>query len=147
MNSDISVAEAVINGSEKYPMIKGYAYFSKEENGTSLSIALSGLLVSQDKCKYGIFASHIHEGGSCSGNSNDSFADTKVHYNPNNCLHPFPSGDMPSLFAVGDRSAIAFLTDRFTPAEIIGKTLVIHRSGDDLHSQPSGNSGEKLPVE
>ena len=38
----------------------------------------------------------------------------------------------------------AFLTDRFTVKEIVGRTVIMHSSPDDFTSQPSGNAGEKI---
>ncbi len=137
-------AKALIKGSSKYPDVMGFAYFTEVKNKVIVSIVVKGLPVSDKNCNYGIFAVHIHEGGSCTGNSKDLFADTKSHYNPKNCPHPFHAGDMPSLFSAGGEAMLSFLTDRFNIKEIIGKTVVIHSSADDFHSQPSGNSGEKI---
>ena len=36
------------------------------------------------------------------------------------------------------------LTDRFSVAEVIGRTLVIHSDPDDFRTQPSGNAGTKI---
>ena len=30
------------------------------------------------------------------------------------------------------------------PSDIIDRTIVIHDQADDFHSQPAGNSGEKI---
>jgi len=51
---------------------------------------------------------------------------------------------MPPLFCVGNRAFLAFLTDRFSVNEILGKTVVIHDGLDDFTTQPSGNSGNKI---
>jgi Cu-Zn family superoxide dismutase len=51
---------------------------------------------------------------------------------------------MPPLFAANGHAFSAFLTDRFSINDIIGKTVVIHDSPDDFSTQPSGNSGSKL---
>ena len=37
-----------------------------------------------------------------------------------------------------------FITNQFTVPEVIGKTVIIHAHPDDFHTQPSGNSGEKI---
>ena len=140
----ITTAEAYIYGSPSYPQIKGYAVFTETEQGTAVSAAFYGLPVPKEPCKQEVFALHIHEGASCSGNSDDSFADAKSHYNPHLCPHPFHAGDLPPIFAAGNTAASAVLTDRFTPSEIIGRTIILHRMPDDLHSQPSGNAGEKI---
>lgn len=144
LNEDLNSAVAVIRGSEKYPYIKGYAYFVLTEDGTAVSIAVQGLPVNSGECENSIFAVHIHEGSSCTGNETDSFADTGSHFNPSECEHPEHAGDMPPLFAAGTKASFAFLTDRFTPAQVIGRTIVIHRNADDFHTQPSGASGEKI---
>lgn len=144
MNTDIKNAEAIIKGSEKYPKIKGYVRFSRVKKGVLVSVFISGLPLPENKCDRRIFAFHIHSGGSCSGNFSDPFADANGHYNPDNCPHPFHSGDMPPLFSANGKTALAFLSDSFTIDEIIGKTVIIHSGTDDFHTQPSGNSGEKI---
>lgn len=144
MPEKISSAIAAIRGSAKYPDIKGYAYFTLTEDGTAVSIAVRGLPYDMQTCDSPIFAVHIHEGRSCSDNAHDPFADAMSHWNPKNCPHPFHSGDMPPLFTAGRKASFAFLTDRFTPQDVIGKTIIIHKNYDNLHTQPSGASGEKI---
>lgn len=90
------------------------------------------------------FGFHIHEGTACEGNSADPFADTGAHYDKSDCPHPYHTGDMPPLFGNHGYAFSAFLTDRFSVEEIIGKTVVIHSGSDDFMSQPSGNAGEKI---
>ncbi len=137
-------AFAKINGSNDYPNINGIAYFYKVESGVIVSIQLKGLPVSDDICKKPIFAVHIHSGGSCTGNSTDPFANAMTHYNPNNCNHPYHAGDLPPIFGANGIGFSAFLTNRFSPEEIIGKTIIIHSAPDDFTTQPSGNSGMKI---
>ncbi len=137
-------AFAKINGSKEYPSISGIAYFYKVQAGILISIQLKGLPVSDDICQKPIFAVHIHSGGSCTGNSTDPFADAMTHYNPNNCVHPYHAGDLPPIFGANGLGFSAFLTNRFSAKEIIGKTLIIHSAPDDFTTQPSGNSGIKI---
>lgn len=144
MNKDIVKAEAIIRGSVLYPEIRGIARFSEVKNGVLVTLSLKGLPLAENKCGQRVFAAHIHEGGSCSGNLKDPFNDAGGHFNPKNCPHPFHAGDMPPLFAVGRTAAVSFITNRFTVSEIIGKTVIIHSGEDDFHTQPSGNSGEKI---
>ena len=103
-----------------------------------------GLPTSADKCKSPIFAFHIHAGESCTGNSEDPFANALTHYNPNDCSHPFHVGDLPPLFGNNGYAFLAFITNRFSVKEIIGKTIIVHSSFDDFSTQPSGNAGEKI---
>lgn len=137
-------ASAKISGSEDFPEIEGNTYFYQTRNGVIVGVEVSGLPTENDACKKPVFALHIHEGNSCMGNMNDPFADVMSHYNPKNCPHPFHAGDLPSLFGANGYAFSAFLTDRFTADEIIGKTIIIHSAPDDFTTQPSGNSGMKI---
>ncbi len=137
-------AFAKIKGSNEYPYINGIAYFYKVQAGVLVPIQLKGLPVSDGICQNPIFAVHIHSGGSCTGNSTDPFANALTHYNPNNCRHPYHAGDLPPIFGANGLGFSAFLTNRFTAEEIIGKTLIIHSAPDDFTTQPSGNSGMKI---
>ncbi|MBQ7880274.1 MAG: superoxide dismutase family protein [Clostridia bacterium] len=137
-------ARAQINGSILYPEIQGDAWFYQTSSGVLVVADIEGLPNPTGNCQSPIFAMHIHEGGSCSGNSADPFANAGMHYNPNNCRHPYHAGDLPPLFSVNGDAFLAVLTDRFTLNEIIGKTIIIHSSPDDFATQPSGNSGSKI---
>ena len=137
-------AIAWVKGSAYYPKIGGTVAFYQAEEGVIVLSCISGLPESEDNCKNPIFAMHIHSGGKCSGNSKDFFADAGTHYNPNGCPHPYHAGDMPPLFGVNGLAFSAFLTDRFSAEEIIGKTVIIHYEPDDFISQPAGNSGTKI---
>ncbi len=137
-------AVARIQGSSNYPKIQGLVRFYQRKEGVLVWVYVSGLPKSDDVCKQPIFAMHIHNGGSCTGNEEDPFADAMTHYNPNNCTHPYHSGDMPPLFGANGIAFYTFLTDRFSAKDIIGKSLIIHSKPDDFTTQPSGNSGEKI---
>ncbi len=134
-------AMAVVSGSNEYPDIKGKVLFFQIEHGVIVLADISGLPTSDAECKSPIFAFHIHEGDSCTGNA---FAQTLSHYNPGNCPHPYHAGDMPPLFGNNGYAFEVFLTDRFTVNEIIGRTVVIHVEPDDFTTQPSGNAGAKI---
>lgn len=112
--------------------------------GVLLSIQVKSLPISDDVCQKPIFAVHIHNGGNCTGNSTDPFADAMTHYNPNNCNHPYHAGDLPPIFGANGLGFSACLTNRFTAEEIIGKTIIIHSAPDDFTTQPAGNSGTKI---
>jgi len=74
----------------------------------------------------------------------DPFSDVMSHYNPNGCEHPYNDGDLPPLFGNGGYALCAFLTDRFSVNDVIGRTVIIHDQPDDFTTQPSGNSGTKI---
>ena len=137
-------AIARIYGSPNYPELDGIIKFYGTDVGTIVISKVSGLPQNDDICHQPIFAFHIHEGSSCSGNNSDFFANALTHYNPDSCPHPYHAGDMPPLFSANGLAFSAFLTDRFSVDEIIGKTVIIHDSPDDFTTQPSGNSGTKI---
>lgn len=138
------VASAVLSGSEKYPDIRGIVMFYTAKDGMLVYADVGGLPHSTNRCAQKIFGFHIHSGKSCTGNSEDPFADAGAHLNNANCTHPFHTGDMPPLFENDGHAVTVFLTNRFTIGEVIGKAVIIHGSPDDFTSQPGGNSGAKI---
>lgn len=137
-------AVARVKGSVMYPKIQGEVWFYQTDYGVLVVADIEGLPISADKCKSPIFAFHIHEGGSCTGNSQDPFFNVGMHYNPNTCMHPYHAGDLPPLFGANGYAFSAILSNRFTVEEVIGRSVVIHSSFDDFVSQPAGNSGIKI---
>ena len=137
-------AMAEIKGSPNYPNINGRVYFYKIKQGVIVLSLVYSLPNSTGACSGPVLGYHIHSGGTCTGNDTDYFSNALGHYNPNNCPHPYHAGDMSPLFNAGGTAFSAFLTDRFTIDEIIGKTIIIHSMPDDFTTQPAGNSGEKI---
>lgn len=133
-----------VKGSLDYPNIRGSVKFYQTRRGVIVLAEISGLPMAQEGCMEPIFGFHIHGGARCTGNAEDPFADAGMHYNPEGCPHPYHAGDMPPLFGNNSFAFLAFLTNRFTTKEIIGKTVVIHSSPDDFTSQPAGNAGLKI---
>ncbi len=133
-----------MKGSTAYPNIQGLVQFYQTKQGVLVSAEIDGLPASEGICSNPVFGFHIHSGGHCEGNEHDPFAESMSHYNPADCEHPFHAGDLPPLFGNQNYAFSAFLTNRFTLPEIIGKTLIIHRKPDDFTTQPSGNAGEKI---
>ena len=137
-------AMAMIKGSEKYPAVKGTAKFFEVPEGVLVAVDVCGLPSNVNRCDNPIFALHIHEGKSCTGNMQDPFKNAMMHYNPGDCNHPYHTGDLPPIFGCDGYGFLVTMTDRFFVDEIIGKTIIIHSAADDFTSQPSGNSGEKM---
>ncbi|MBQ2699288.1 MAG: superoxide dismutase family protein [Firmicutes bacterium] len=131
-------AVAVIVGSSDAPDLSGCAEFYQCAAGVLLSVQVSGL---PQQNSSGFFAMHIHEGESCSG---AGFPRTGGHYNIVETLHPLHAGDLPPLLSCHGSAWLTVLSDRFCVEEVIGRTLVIHSSEDDFHTQPSGNAGVKI---
>lgn len=137
-------AIAIVKGSAKYPNIQGEVCFFRTPEGTMVVADIKGLPEKAEKCTEGIYGFHIHEGESCTGTAEDPFADAKSHLNPKKCPHPYHAGDMPPLFGNKGHARMAFLTDRFTIDEILGRVVIVHDKPDDFTSQPSGNAGQKI---
>ncbi len=137
-------AFANIKGNATYPKIIGTVKFYQLPSGVLVIAEVDGLPTSAGYCQMPIFALHIHEGTSCTGDAIDPFRNVGTHYNPYDCPHPYHAGDMPPLFGANSKAFLAFLTTRFTVDEIIGKTVIIHDSPDDFMSQPAGNAGNKI---
>lgn len=137
-------ASADVRGSKKYTDINGRVNFYQTRMGVIVSAEISGLPQNQDKCEQPVFGFHIHSGTQCEGNADDPFAGAQGHYNPDECMHPYHAGDLPPLFGADGCAFSAFLTDRFSVKDIIGKTVIVHASPDDFMTQPSGNSGLKI---
>ena len=137
-------AVAVVEGSPAYPSINGMVKFYQTAYGVIVVAEIWGLPVKKGNCDSPIFAFHIHGGNACTGNESDPFANAGMHYNPNNCLHPYHAGDLPPLFGANGLAFSATLTDRFTVEEIVGKTVIVHSFLDDFTTQPSGNAGSKI---
>lgn len=117
--------------------LRGVVKFYAVPRGTLVAAEIMGL----PETDTGFFAFHIHEGGDCGG---PGFRDTGGHFNPLDRLHPEHAGDLPPLLSSHGRGTLVVETGRFTPREIVGRTVVIHEGADDFHSQPAGNAGRKL---
>ena len=131
-------AVAQICGGTDAPQLSGCVHFY-QENGCVLIVAkISGL---PKESETGFFGFHIHEGATCTGTD---FSGTGSHYNPFDQAHPKHAGDLPSLLECQGNAYLSVRTDRFSVADIIGQTVVIHSDPDDFHSQPAGNAGKKI---
>lgn len=95
---------------------------------------------------------HIHEKGDCSAKDASSAGG---HFNPHGGHHGRPddsmshAGDLPSLHADATGTATFSIDTRQLEigkgvADIIGRSLVVHRDPDDHVSQPSGDSGPRF---
>ncbi len=134
-------ARASLRGDASHRGLHGTVSFYPARGGTLVVAELYGLPA---KPSDGVFGFHIHEGAACRGEGQDPFSETGGHFNPGGRPHPYHAGDMPPLFGNAGYAYLAFFTNRFTPAEVVGRTVVIHSGPDDFTTQPSGNSGRKI---
>lgn len=115
--------------------VRGTVRFLQRRDGVLITAEITGLP------QTGFFGFHIHEGKSCGG---PKFSETGSHYNPQNTAHPEHAGDLPPLLSAGGKAYLSVLTNRFSLAQVMGRTVVIHSEPDDFTTQPAGNSGEKI---
>lgn len=100
---------------------------------------------------------HIHNVGKCEGpaftTAGGHFNPTNAHHGMNNPLDPHPHlGDLPNLVVGKDGKAKAtFVAKGITLGDGAnslfhdgGTALMIHEKADDLMSDPSGNSGNRI---
>lgn len=151
-------AVATMKGSAEYPSIRGKVSFYALPNATMVLAQFSGLPEpmptadaegrEQNGCLNPFLGIHIHEGAACtppaSTGGTGAFADAGGHLNPKNCPHPAHLGDLPPLLVDRGSALSAIVTSRFTVGQLIGHTVVLHRMADDFHTQPSGDSGERI---
>lgn len=130
-------AVAKLRGGAAASGLSGMVRFYQLTGGVLVEADVTGLPGNTD----GFFGFHIHSGGDCSG---DGFPFVGSHYDPVGVPHPRHAGDLPPLLSRGGRAWLAVITDRFSVADIIGRTVLIHEMTDDFHSQPSGNAGGKI---
>ncbi len=128
----------------------GHARFSTVPNGVKISVSVSQLPPGE----HGI---HIHNVGKCDGpaftTAGGHFNPTGAHHGIHNAQDPHPHlGDLPNL-VVSDKGTgkltftVAGATISAGPDSLFhdgGTSLVIHAKPDDLMSDPSGNSGDRI---
>ena len=136
----VNKAAAFIRGSRQYPEIRGTATFTETKSGVLVKAEVFGL--PQSPCSF--FGFHIHDKGDCSSPQGRGFPNSGSHYNPTRVRHPCHAGDLLPLFGCKGYAYLSFLTDRFSVAEIIGKSVIIHDMRDDFTTDPSGNSGDRI---
>lgn len=131
-------ARALVRGCETCPNLQGEVLFFPFRNGSIVSATLSGIPYS------GFLGFHIHENASCATGGDIPFHGAGGHYNPTGAQHPNHAGDLPVLLASGGFSYAVFFTDRFTPAQVVGRSVVLHGKPDDFRTQPAGDSGSRI---
>jgi Cu-Zn family superoxide dismutase len=121
--------------------VRGTVTFTQKGESVHVATALTGLAPGSE---HGI---HVHEKGDCSAPDGTSAGG---HYNPKGSAHGSQSGahhegDMPNVQAGAYGGADAgFDIAGVKVADLVGKSVIVHRDADDYKSQPAGNSGPRV---
>lgn len=137
-------ARANIAGGKENPNLHGRVDFYPCRKGTLVIAELWGLPYGKEKCSENICALHIHAGGECVRGNDEDFLSALGHYNPEGCIHPAHAGDLPPLFVNGGYAWQGCYTERFTPDQVLGRTVIIHSGRDDFTTQPAGDAGRRI---
>jgi len=124
--------------------VQGSLTFTEMAGGLRIAAHVTGLTP-------GDHGFHIHQNGDCSAPDASSAGD---HWNPMNMQHGGPhsaerhAGDLGNLTADAQGMAHFEMTDSLLTLDgengIVGKSVVVHQSPDDLTTQPAGGSGARL---
>jgi Cu-Zn family superoxide dismutase len=135
-------------GSDLSPDLRGTVRIYSAPGGSVVEARLRGLPAESlptANPQIGPFGFHIHAGTACGDSSGPSpFAAAGEHYNPTNQPHPLHAGDLPVLFPNDGRTYMRVYTNRFKPADVVGRTVVVHQMPDDFRTQPAGDSGMRI---
>lgn len=138
----IPYAVAQVNGNAEETQIYGTVCFYPWATGTIVKLEIMGLPQNEKNNFWGF---HIHENGNCSeGSIPNSFEGAGEHLNSGGDLHPNHIGDLPMIYSNKGYSYMIYYTSRFTPEEVVERSVIIHKNMDDLMTEPSGASGERI---
>ena len=128
----------------------GTATFKTVKKGVKVKIDLKNV-------PFGPHGVHIHQNASCEG---PDFKSAGGHFNPDGKKHGFDNpmghhnGDLPQNVLVGEDhtgSATFLVTtislDPAAPNSLFangGTSIVVHEKADDMKTDPSGNSGNRI---
>lgn len=125
--------------------LKTQVTITEEKDGAKVVVHASGLKA------HSVHGIHVHEKGLCEG---PDFKSAGEHFNPHGKAHGSPAsgnrhiGDLGNLKANAEGVAHAELNFRGISASdvksLIGKSVILHAKADDLKSQPSGESGDRI---
>jgi Cu-Zn family superoxide dismutase len=122
--------------------VVGWAQFTEDATGIlHVNVHVQGLAE-------GLHGIHIHNTADCT----PPFTAAGGHHNPLGAVHGAHAGDLPNLIVnVAGIGHLDATTDGATlsasPVSVFdtnGSALIIHAGEDDLHTDPTGNSGGRI---
>ena len=125
----------------------GTVTFSSTSGGAEVDVVLTADKAVMPGRFHGI---HVHanddpaNGDGCKADpaaaASTWFTAVDGHLKAGNATHVDHTGDFPSLLVRKDGSAsLRFTTDRFTPAEVVGKAVIVHAAADNFGNIPVGS--------
>lgn len=106
--------------------VEGSLYAYEYDTGTILVVEAEGL--PSTECTQGIHAVYIHDGTTCDSVSDPLFSGTGAVLNFTSCIRPYRTGDLPPMYSTEQGTGWYMMyTNKFTPHQIIGKTITIHQ--------------------
>lgn len=128
----------------------GQATFTEEDSGVAIQVELQGLTAAEAG-EHGI---HLHTVGACT----PDFEAAGPHFNPTEAQHGMDNpggphaGDLPNIEIDADgNGTFDATTDLVTLSEgenslldADGSAIVVHAAPDDMITDPSGNSGDRI---
>jgi Cu-Zn family superoxide dismutase len=91
---------------------------------------------------------HVHEGSDCAEPGEHFAPDGDPHGAPTDAADAHHAGDLGNVSADDVGRGQSTLRDDELSLQgeygLVGRVVVVHSSADDLHSQPSGNSGDPI---
>lgn len=128
----------------------GTATLKQKKNGVEVKISLENI-------PFGDHGVHIHQNAVCEA---PDFKSAGGHFNPDGKQHGFANaaghhaGDTPSNVNVGEnhRGSATWMLNAVTlqpgaPNSLLsngGTSLIVHEHADDMKTDPSGNSGNRI---
>jgi superoxide dismutase, Cu-Zn family len=125
--------------------VVGWAGFTEDATG------VVHVNVHADGMTTGLHGLHVHAVGSCASGAT-AFSGAGGHHNPLGATHGSHAGDLPNLAVnpagvgqnVGSTNGFTLSAGQLSVFDSDGSALVVHANEDDLHTDPSGNSGPRI---
>lgn len=144
------VKEIKVTLTNDHGQAAGTATFKQKKDGVQLKVSLENI-------PFGEHGVHIHQNASCDA---PDFKSAGPHFNPDGKQHGFQNamghhaGDTPSNINVGEdhRGSATWTLTAVTlqpgAANSLltngGTSIVVHEHADDMKTDPSGNSGNRI---